>query len=243
MGKRQKIINIILEFAVFVFAFIGVVFTSFGVSGLMTGTSILYYTVQSNIWIGLTCLTFAILRLINYHRDDFIIPTWLFIVKYVFVVAITLTMVVFWFLLAPTIQLPSYFLSPSNLFAHTLTPLAAIISFLAFDSRAYQIPKKCSLLSLTTPLYYLFFAIICSVAGVRFAIYQLPYFFLNFFEFGWFGFNRFSEAYGFASFGVFYWIVLILIFIFLLGFGYVFLNRLIFRKVHQSKSVLFDKNI
>ncbi|HNY75125.1 MAG TPA: hypothetical protein PKH35_05940, partial [Bacilli bacterium] len=65
--------KISINFAVFICAMVGVIATSFGVSGLMTGVSILYYTVQSNIWIGLTSLTFAILQIIGIKKSSVVI--------------------------------------------------------------------------------------------------------------------------------------------------------------------------
>ena len=235
--RKASLINISLNSAVFIFALIGVISTSFGVSGLMTGSSILYYTVQSNIWIGLTSLTFAILQIAGMIKKDVVIPDWLYIVKYVFVVAITLTMVVFWLLLAPTIQYPSYFISPSNVFAHTLTPITAIVCFLIFDSRKHKLDVKASLFSLATPVYYLIFAIICSLFEVPFTIFKMPYFFIDFYEFGWFSLSTYSNLYTFSTFGIFYWIIIILLFVFALGFAVLFLNRLSYDKRQKMLSI------
>ena len=226
-----------MNLAVFLFALIGVMATSLGTSGLMSGFSLLYYTVQSNIWIGVTCLVFALLKIIGYKRKNNLIPSWLYVTKYVFVVAISLTMVVFWFLLAPTLQLPSYLVSPSNLFAHTLTPITAIISFLFFDSREYQLMKKHALFSLVTPLYYIVFAIIASSSGVVFHTFRMPYFFMDYYQFGWLNLLTFSSEYGFSSFGVFYWIVIISLFILLMGLGYVYLNNWFHQKSRRNQSI------
>lgn len=241
--SKSSVVNISLNVAVFIFALIGVIATSFGVSALMVGTSILYYTVQSNIWIGLTSLTFAILQMANAKNRDLRIPDWLYVVKYVFVVAITLTMVVFWLLLAPTIRVPSYFISPSNIFAHTLTPIASIVSFLAFDSQKHKLEKKSSLFSLATPLYYMFFAIICSLFGVTFSIFKMPYFFVDFYEFGWFSSSTYSDLYTFSTFGVFYWILIVIFFVFSLGSGLLSLNRFVYDKRQKVLSIMHDNII
>ncbi|MFA5763070.1 MAG: hypothetical protein WC931_05810 [Bacilli bacterium] len=238
MMQKSLLANITVNIIVFICALIGVLATFFGVSGLMTGTSILYYTIQSNIWIGLTSLAFAMMQIISLRKKIFKIPDWLYVIKYVFVVAITLTMVVFWLLLAPTIRLPSYLVSPSNLFAHTLTPIMAIVSFLLFDSRSHKLKKKTSLFSLATPIYYFLFAFISSLSGVNFHLYKMPYFFLDFYEFGWFSHATYSNLYTFSSFGIFYWIIIILIFIFLMGYGYMFLSRFLYQQAHSKMSIL-----
>ena len=234
--QKVKMADLVINLVVFLFALIGVLATSLSISGLMSGFSLLYYTVQSNIWIGVTCLAFAILKIFGYKRGKNLIPSWLYITKYVFVVAITLTMVVFWLLLAPTLKLPSYLVSPSNLFAHTLTPIVAILSFLLFDSRDYQLNKKQAILSLATPLYYVAFAIIASSSGIMFHTFRMPYFFMDYYQFGWFNSLTFSGEYGFSSFGVFYWIIIISLFIFLMGLGYVYLNNRLHQKVRQNQS-------
>jgi hypothetical protein len=235
--RNVKMADLAMNLAVFLFALIGVLTTSFATSGLMSGFSLLYYTVQSNIWIGVTCLVFALLKIISYKRENSLIPAWLYVTKYIFVVAITLTMVVFWFLLAPTLELPSYLVSPSNLFAHTLTPITAIISFLLFDSREYRLIKKHAFLSLVTPLYYIAFALIASISGVMFHTFRMPYFFIDYYQFGWFNLFTFSSEYGFSSFGVFYWIIIISLFIFLMGLGYVYLNNWFYQKVRRNQSI------
>lgn len=234
--NKTRLSEITVNFIVFLFAVIAVLATSIGTPLFMSSVTILYYTIQSNIWIGLTCLAFAIIRLIQIKNSNLQITRWLYITKYVFTVAITLTMGVFWILLAPALINTNYLFTVGNIFAHTLTPVAALISFLAFDSRENQLSKKASLFSLITPVYYFLFVIIASSLGVTFHLYRAPYFFLDFYEFGWFAFGTYSEAYGFASFGVFYWVLLILGFIFLLGFGLVFLNRFLFRKFQQTKA-------
>lgn len=232
-NNKNHILMISINGLVFVFSMIGVLATSIGTPLFMASTTILYYTIQSNLWIGFTCLATAILGFIQIRNKSLRIPSWLYVVKYVFTVAITLTMIVFWLLIAPTLHMPSYLLSLSNLFSHTLTPILALVSFFVFDSRDNFLSKKSSVFSLATPIYYFVFFLLVSSTGVMFGLYRSPYFFLDFYEFGWFGFNVYSEAYGFASFGIFYWIILILLLIFLLGFGLMSLNRLFFKKTIQ----------
>ena len=234
--SRKLIGEILSNLIVFGFAMIGVLATILS-SSFMSGTSvILYYTIQSNIWIGLTCLIFAIALIVQANKNTIVIPKWLYLIKFIFVVAITLTMIVFWTLLAPTLMIPSYLFSLSNLFSHTLTPLAALITFIGFDSRKQRLSIKESLLSLVTPVYYLIFVFIMCALGITFHTFQTPYFFLNFYEFGWFGSAVYSNTYGFATFGVFYWILIILAFIFLLGYGLTFVNQCVYRISHKNKA-------
>lgn len=234
--KNRLISEIMMNSAVFVFAMIGIIATVWGDSFMSGASVMLYYTIQSNVWIGVTCLALAISLLIQTRNSRIIIPKWLYLIKFVFVVAITLTMIVFWTLLAPTLMIPSYLFSLSNLFSHSLTPLAALVSFIVFDSRKERLSIKQSLLSLVTPVYYLIFVFIMCAFEVAFHTFRTPYFFLNFYEFGWFDGSTYSPVYGFASFGVFYWILIILVFIFLMGYGLTSVNQLIYRFSHRNKA-------
>lgn len=234
--NKKLLGEIIMNFVVFVFALIGVLATILG-SSFMSGLSvILYYTIQSNIWIGLTSLVFAVVLIVQASKSKIAIPKWLYSIKFIFVVAITLTMIVFWTLLAPTLMIPSYLFSLSNLFSHSLTPLVALATFIGFDSQKQRLQIKESLLSLVTPVYYLIFVFIMCALEVTFHTFRTPYFFLNFYEFGWFGGATYSDTYGFASFGVFYWILIILAFIFLMGYGLTFVNRLVYRISNKNKA-------
>lgn len=234
--RKSKTFEIVINLGVFVFALIGVMATAFGTSGMMGGSVILYYTIQSNIWIGGICLVYAILLIAQSNHREIKITKWLHIVKFVFIVAITLTMVVFWLLLAPTLNSPSYLFSLSNLFCHTLTPILALITFFIFDTRHYYLQMPEALYSLLTPVYYLLFVFIMSNLGVTFHTYRVPYFFLDFYEFGWFTRLTYSEVYTFSSFGIFYWILIILTFIFLLGYVLAVFNLLIYRLAHKKQA-------
>lgn len=234
--RKSKTFEIVINFGVFVFALIGVLATAFGTSGMMGGSVILYYTIQSNIWIGGVCLVYAILLILQDYHKEIKISKWLHIVKFVFIVAITLTMVVFWLLLAPTLNSPSYLFSLSNLFCHTLTPILALITFLIFDARHYYSQMAEALYSLVTPVYYLLFVFIMSNLGVTFHTYRVPYFFLDFYEFGWFTSFIYSDVYTFSSFGVFYWILIILAFILLLGYILAVINLVIYRLAHKKQA-------
>ncbi|MFA7067736.1 MAG: hypothetical protein WC127_02050, partial [Acidaminococcaceae bacterium] len=83
---------------------------------------------------------------------------------------------------------------------------------------------------------YVAFAIIASSRGIMFHTFRMPYFFMDYYQFGWFNFLTYSSEYGFSSFGVFYWIIIISLFIFLMGLGYVYLNNWFYQKVRQNQS-------
>lgn len=65
----------------------------------------LYFTVQSNVTIIAIGLVLAIYALQRILRKQAVIKNWVYLVKYVFTVAITITFLVFAFMLAPTLFL------------------------------------------------------------------------------------------------------------------------------------------
>ena len=179
------------------------------------GRAFLYFTVQSNLWIGVVCAVFFVLGILSCIKPSFLIPRVLYIVKFVFTVSITLTGIVFCCVLAPT--LPGSFKSAANVLTHVVVPLAAVIDL--FFCRPQKIAYKEFAFALIPPVYYLCFA------GVGYALNwdfgggnNYPYFFLN-----W---DSPAGAFGFSSempyfMGCFYWIVVMIAFISLLSLGYI----------------------
>ena len=179
------------------------------------GTAFLYFTVQSNLWIGAACALFFVLNVIALVRPSFSILRVLHIIKFVFTVSITLTGIVFCCVLAPT--LPGSFQSAANVLTHVVVPIAAVADL--FLCRPQEIAYKQFAFALIPPIYYLCFA------GIGYALHwdfgggnNYPYFFLN-----W---DSPAGAFGFSSempyfMGCFYWIVVMIAFISLLSLGYI----------------------
>lgn len=210
-----KITSVLLELLTAACMIAGISLTSqMGGDFMAGGTAFLYFTVQSNLWIGATCAVFAILNIIALCKPDFVIPRALHIVKFVFTVSITLTGIVFCCVLAPT--LPGSFKSAANVLTHVVVPLAAIIDF--FLCRDWQPSLKMFAFALIPPIYYLIFA------GIGYALdwnfgggNNYPYFFLN-----W---DSPAGAFGFSSempyfMGCVWWIILLIIFISGVALGY-----------------------
>ena len=109
--------------------------------------------------------------------------------KLVFTVSISLTGIVFTFMLVPTLGGLNAFVSISNTLLHIMVPLVAIFDFLWFDFKTEHKSKDAPY-SLILPVYYTFFVVICFYNNIPF-INDLPYpyFFFNFGSpAGWFGF-------------------------------------------------------
>ena len=123
-GRLQTATTIFLKCVVIISVIIGIPLSAHETKGFfMSGSTIfMYFTIQSNILIGLICLV-GLIFLIRKQKPG---NTW-YIIKYVGTVAITLTGVVFCFVLAPT--LGDHAWNIQNILTHVVVPLGSIIDF------------------------------------------------------------------------------------------------------------------
>ena len=216
----QKAISLILELTAAVCMIAGITLTSqLGGDFMAGGTAFLYFTVQSNLWIGAVCALFFALNTAALFKPFLRIPHALYVVKFVFTVSITLTGIVFCCVLAPT--MPGSFGSAANVLTHVVVPLASVADF--FLCRPQSLAWRTFAFALIPPVYYLIFA------GIGYALRwdfgggnNYPYFFLN-----W---DSPAGAFGFSSempyfMGCVWWIVLLILFVSGVALGYIALVR------------------
>ena len=232
--KNKLIMSLLFKSFVVIFALLGVIFSIFNVgSDFMGGlSSLLYFTIQSNIWIMIYVLVEFILVLKKQTLD--IYNTITYNVKIVLTVAITLTMSVYLLLLAPSLS--SYAWSVSNIFLHIIVPIFAILDLLInIPCRKVKLKYKYSLYSLIPPMYYLIFAIIGFYAPFDYAYgNNYPYFFFNFTSpAGIFGFSNVSPYY----LGSFYWICILALVVFWVSSGYIWLLRKMSKTKNEKMSL------
>lgn len=163
---------------------------------------LLYFTAQSNLWIGFINLfiLFSIFAPYNERREKR-----LYIIRYIFTVSITLTGIVFCGLLAPfasdygfrTWALPS-------VFTHAVVPALAVIDF--FLDRQFFIENTHVALCILPPAVYFFLSFVLEFFYVDFGRgVPYPYFFMNFRSpVGVFGFSATPPF----IMGTFYWFLL-----------------------------------
>lgn len=165
---------------------------------------LLYFTAQSNLWLGVAVLVLIVLLL----RGNKTLHRWYFL-KYIFTVSILLTGLVFCLILAPFAD-KSYYQpwSLSNILTHVLTPLLAFGDF-ALDRYPVAVGARGIALSLVPPLGYFLSASFLELLNVDFGRGEpYPYFFMNYRSpVGLFGFG------GERPFviGAVYWIVVFLL--------------------------------
>ena len=183
----------------------GVLFPREG--GFMSGGGILYYTIQSNLWVMLVTAIYLVLSLAGPSMGLRVLE----IARFAVLVGITITFLVFWIVLAPRME-KEYLLSLNNLLVHTLVPLLFIADFFLFDRIAA--PSKAEVLwSVAMPLYYFVFSLVHAAVNPKLEFQdgsRYPYFFLDADKFGWFGFRNGP--------GVFWWSLIF--FGLTLGLGY-----------------------
>ena len=224
----QKAASLILELLTAVCMVVGITLTSQMGGGFMAGgTAFLYFTVQSNLWIGAVCALFFALNTAALFKPSFAIPRALHLVKFVFTVSITLTGIVFCCVLAPT--MPGSFRSAANVLTHVVVPAAAIADL--FVGTPVSLRYRHFAWALIPPIYYLFFSAIGYVCGWDFGGgNNYPYFFLN-----W---DSPAGAFGFADgmyfMGSFYWVIVMIAFISALSAGYIAAMKKICAKRPQS---------
>lgn len=174
---------------------------------------LLYFTAQSNIWLGFTFLMLALFPLFRHKNDEWKRP--LYLLKYVFTVCILVTALVFCALLAPFSDESYRAWTVCNLFTHVVTPALALMDYFIDPYRPALTTKNAFLCALPA-LSYLFCTVFLVALHVDFGRgVEYPYFFINYRSpVGFFGF---SSSPPFVM-GVFYWLILFAFLVVLLAF-------------------------
>lgn len=220
-----KGISLTLKAVVILSAVIGTVLSYLGGRNTFMGGSVvfMYFTIQSNIAIAVICAIGAGFLL----KDKEISRAW-HVIKFVGTVSITLTGVVFGFVLAPTLGTLAW--NIQNILTHVVVPVAAVIDFFITCSTA-RIKKSNVFLVTIPPILYAIYAGIGFVEGWEFAAgLNYPYFFLN-----W---GSKAGAFGFSDelpfMGCAWWILVLLIFLMAVGYGYLMIADVISRKLEKK---------
>ncbi len=173
---------------------------------------LLYFTDQSNLWIGVVFLLVLIFRR----------KPWIYLLKYIFTVSITVTGLVYCCLLAPFSDDSYTPWTLCNWFTHVVTPVLAIADFF-LDDTPITLPKNAVFASLLPPFFYLACALLLENFAVDFGRgVPYPYFFLNYRSpAGLFGF---SGEYPFFI-GSFFWLFIFLLLVLGISVLYAKINK------------------
>ena len=216
MSLPKTVIKISIKAALVIVGILGIIFTAQS-SAFMGGASVFFFfTVQSNIFIIAMALIFLINEIVVLLGKKSFINQTLLHIKYVATVAITVTFLVFFTMLAPLMGI-DYLLSFNNFSLHAIVPILAIVDFILFDTDI-KLTYKNSLFATISPISYVIFVYIGAIFKLKYSenLYY-PYFFLDF-ETNGFLFEK--------GFGVIPWVIILLAGICGLGCLYCLIMRL-----------------
>lgn len=211
LSERQKKVSSILKLVVVISAVVGTFLSAYaGRHSFMGGSRVfMYFTIQSNIAIAIICG----IGLFLIRKGSPVSRAW-YVVKFVGTVSITLTGVVFGFVLAPTLGADAWNLQ--NTLTHLVVPVVSVIDFFVIAPKA-KIDRRNVIFVIIPPLLYAIYAGIGYASGWEFADgINYPYFFLNWGSpAGAFGFTNELPFMGSA-----WWIVVLLLFLIVVGYCY-----------------------
>lgn len=191
---KDRLFALIYRLVAGVITLMGILATVGVFGGLSDGaTTFLYYTIQSNI-LALGLFVYLAIKsgydLVKHGRygNSGYVPR----LEAMVMIAITLTMCVFWGMLAPTAgEIWGYLTSFGNLSVHTFAPILTIVDYLIFTEPGH-LKKRDPWLCLIIPYAYFIMSTILGFSGaVTYTGFggeatRFPYFFIDFDQQGWF---------------------------------------------------------
>ena len=146
--KIRLICNLVLAVTVFVVWILSFFFWRDGTLGGSGWSDLKYFTVESNLLVGIVAILWIVFRVI---RGRGAVPTWLTYLKYLSAAAVFVTFSVVVLFLGPMYGYGRMYYG-SNLFFHLLIPLAAIAEFVFFEEGS--IDFRASFLAMIPPVLY-----------------------------------------------------------------------------------------
>ena len=197
----KRIVRPLILSTLVIVGVLGIVFTATSTAFMGGKAVFLFFTVQSNIFIILMALIALINEIVSLTLEKPFMNQILLHIKFVATVAITITFIVFFTMLAPSMGV-DYLLSFNNFSLHAIVPILAIVDFIIFDTDIKLTYPK-SLVGTAMPLYYVIFVYIGVPLNFQYGQdLKFPYFFLDYDTNGFF-FEK--------GFGVILWIIVMLI--------------------------------
>lgn len=210
----NKSLSFLLKAIIVIASVWGISLCAFDTNAFMGGKAVwLYFTIQSNVWMMLVALIGAVMM----WRQSF--PRRMSMLQLIMTVSITLTGLVYCFMLAPLMGDQAFNLT--NVLTHVVVPVVSVADFLV-SSRWLSLRGRDAWYVIIPPLYYLGFAAIGYVLNWQFSPgINYPYFFLN-----W---GSPAGAFGFCDtlpfMGVMYYVFIMLVFLLLVGRLYIYLHQ------------------
>lgn len=125
----------VLSFVAWIMMFVSSGDGAYQASGV---SSLLYFTVLSNLFVGITSFLLFIFQLVSFIKKENHVKEWVMVLKFVSIVSLFLTAMTVACYLAPRAMMnqEGYFslYSSYNLFFHFIIPLLAIVNFIFFEN-------------------------------------------------------------------------------------------------------------
>lgn len=199
--KGPSVISLLWKLVAIVFASIGVYLQAKLDGGLFRTYVFLYFTIFSNMGIAIISGLFVLLGVLERATRRRFTPHWLLSLRFMFVTAMSVTLVVSLVLLAP-FKSQTYLFSLRNLSVHIFAPLAAVIDFLIFD-KSFRCRIRTCFLGFVLPAIYLAVTLLISIKGITYSNgSNFPYYFLDYHTLGW---TTFEDG----KMGVLWWVLLV----------------------------------
>ena len=157
MENKRNQISFSLKFVTAAAALVGVVWSFFNATA--DGYShwskrLLYFTSLSNLWIALTFIALLVAARSKVWGENVRVKNFLYILKYIFTVSITLTGFIFCAVLAPGSSNVGYNAwTAASILTHVAVPILAIVDFFV-DTYRVNLIKRHILLTTVPPLLY-----------------------------------------------------------------------------------------
>jgi hypothetical protein len=188
---KNRIFALSFRIAAFVLCLAGILSVTGVFKGRFHGGALLYYTLQSNILVlfmfGLLIFeTAKSLKKEGRIGSNAHCPR----LSVMVLLAIMVTLLVYWALLAPTYKDKSLLLEFSNLSVHLITPILMLADYILFSAGG-KLTRRDPLLSCVIPIAYFIQATILGFSGVMYSssssdkASHFPYFFIDYYESGW----------------------------------------------------------
>ena len=224
--KKSRAVSLIFKIIIIVSAVVGTILSYYaGLNSFMGGNNVFkYFTIQSNIAAALISLIGGVILIVKRKAGK----AW-YVIKFVGTVAITLTGVVFTFVLAPTLGEHAWVLH--NILTHVVVPVVSIADFFVVGRYA-RLKKRYVFFVVIPPLLYAVYSGIGYIQGWEFAPgVNYPYFFLNWGSpAGAFGFTE-----GLPFMGSAWWIIAIFIFLIIIGLIYLLIVNALGKKIRKNR--------
>ncbi|MDR2091035.1 MAG: Pr6Pr family membrane protein [Clostridiales bacterium] len=191
---KNRIFSLVFRAAAFALCLAGLISTCFA-DGSFSPQILLYYTTQSNILVFVYFAVVVVKTAIDIKKHGKTGSSSYFErLSAAFMIAISVTMLVFWTLLVPSVEEmtgdPSFIYSFSNLQVHLTTPLLMIADYIIFTARG-KLKKNDPFLFTLIPIAYFIQATILGFSGVVYRSdptlgdIHFPYFFIDYYQVGW----------------------------------------------------------